>query len=84
MPICEGLARRKTIWHLGHSDAEAMQCGYCVPGMILTATALLERNATPTDAEIVDGMNGNLCRCCGYKNLIEAVKLAADRGAADA
>ncbi len=60
-------------------DAEAMQCGYCVPGMILTTKALLARNASPSEDEIVEGMNANLCRCCGYKNLIEAVKLAAGR-----
>jgi aerobic-type carbon monoxide dehydrogenase small subunit (CoxS/CutS family) len=58
-------------------DADAMQCGYCVPGMILTATALLEKNPHPTDQEIIEGMNGNLCRCCGYPNLLAAVRRAA-------
>ncbi len=61
------------------SDAEAMQCGYCVPGMILTAKALLDQNTSPSEDEIINGMDGNLCRCCGYKNLIAATKLAADR-----
>ena len=65
-------------------DAEAMQCGYCVPGMILTTKALLARNASPSEDEIVEGMDANLCRCCGYKSLIEAVKLAADRMAHNA
>ena len=58
-------------------EADAMQCGYCVPGMILTAAALLERNARPSDAAIVEGMNGNLCRCCGYPNILKAVRIAA-------
>lgn len=60
-------------------QADAMQCGYCVPGMILSATALLEKNPSPSREEIVEGMNGNLCRCCGYVNLISAVELAAQR-----
>jgi aerobic-type carbon monoxide dehydrogenase small subunit (CoxS/CutS family) len=58
-------------------EADAMQCGYCVPGMFLTATSLLEKNPSPSHEEIVEGMNGNLCRCCGYVNLINAVELAA-------
>src|SRR4026209_1099233 len=44
----------------------AMQCGYCVPGMVLSTVALLKRNANPTREQIVEGRNGNLCRCCGY------------------
>jgi len=60
-------------------QVDAMQCGYCVPGMILTATALLEKNPSPSREEIVDGMNGNICRCCGYVNLISAVELAAQK-----
>ena len=55
----------------------AMQCGFCVTGMILTAVALLEQNPSPTDAQIVEWMNGNLCRCCGYPNLVNAVRRAA-------
>ncbi len=55
----------------------AMQCGFCVTGMILTAVALLEENASPTDAQIAEWMNGNLCRCCGYPNLVNAVRRAA-------
>ena len=52
----------------------AMQCGYCVPGMILTAAALLEVNPKPSDDEIIEWMNGNLCRCCGYPNIIAAIR----------
>jgi aerobic-type carbon monoxide dehydrogenase small subunit (CoxS/CutS family) len=59
--------------------AGAMQCGYCVPGMILTAAALLEKNPSPGDAEIVEAMDGNLCRCCGYVNILDAVRIAAGR-----
>ena len=60
-------------------DAEAMQCGYCVPGMILRTVALLESNPKPTDAQIADALNGNLCRCCGYLRILTAVRLAAQK-----
>jgi len=56
---------------------EAMQCGYCVPGMVLTVAALLERNALPSEAELVEALNGNLCRCCGYTNILKAARRAA-------
>ena len=55
----------------------AMQCGFCVTGMIFTAVALLEENANPTDAQIVEWMNGNVCRCCGYPNIVNAIRRAA-------
>ena len=58
-------------------EAEAMQCGYCVPGMIMTAVGFLRNNAAPSREEIIQAMNGNICRCCGYKNLLSAVELAA-------
>jgi len=58
-------------------DEEAMQCGYCVPGMIMRTVALLRSNPSPNRNEIVEAMNGNLCRCCGYMNLINAVERAA-------
>ena len=61
-------------------DEQAMQCGYCTPGMILTATALLERNPDPSDAEIVLALNGNICRCGGYPKIIGAIHRAAKRG----
>lgn len=59
-------------------DEGAMQCGYCVPGMILTATSLLETNPAPGRDQIVEWMNGNLCRCCGYSKIISAVERAAE------
>ena len=55
----------------------AMQCGFCVTGMVLTAVALLDQNPSPTDAQIGEWMNGNLCRCGGYPNLVNAVRRAA-------
>ncbi len=58
-------------------EAEAMQCGYCVPGMIMTALGFLRGNESPSREEIVQAMNGNICRCCGYKNLLSAVERAA-------
>lgn len=77
----EGLAKGDTLHPVQEAfmTEDAMQCGYCVPGMILTAVALLEQNADPTDDEIVEWMNGNICRCCGYPNLINAVRRAAGR-----
>lgn len=59
-------------------DESAFQCGYCTPGMIVAAVALLGRKPNPSDEEICDGMNGNLCRCCGYDNIKNAVKRAAE------
>ena len=58
----------------------AIQCGYCTPGMVLTAVALLEKKPNPSEADIVEGMNGNLCRCCGYVKTIKAIRRAAARG----
>jgi carbon-monoxide dehydrogenase small subunit len=54
----------------------AMQCGYCVPGMIMATAGLLRKNPSPTQAEIVAGLNGNICRCCGYVNIVKAVERA--------
>jgi aerobic carbon-monoxide dehydrogenase small subunit len=55
----------------------AFQCGYCTPGMVIAAVALLKQNAHPSEADIVAGMNRNLCRCCSYASYIQAVKRAA-------
>jgi aerobic-type carbon monoxide dehydrogenase small subunit (CoxS/CutS family) len=60
-------------------DKQAMQCGYCVPGQILSAVALLAEKPSPSRAEIVAGMNGNVCRCCNYENILAAVEQAAGR-----
>jgi aerobic-type carbon monoxide dehydrogenase small subunit (CoxS/CutS family) len=59
------------------SDHHALQCGYCTPGMLMSATALLRANASPSDEDIRKAMQGNICRCTGYWNIFEAVKAAA-------
>ncbi|MGH9343311.1 MAG: (2Fe-2S)-binding protein [Terriglobia bacterium] len=58
-------------------DAQALQCGYCTSGMILTSVALLHSNADPSDEEIVRFMEGNVCRCCAYPRIVEAIHRAA-------
>ncbi|MDA1192314.1 MAG: (2Fe-2S)-binding protein [Candidatus Poribacteria bacterium] len=62
-------------------DVEAMQCGYCVPGMILSAVALLNRTPKPSREQIVAQMNGNICRCCGYPKIVEAIERVAGSNA---
>ena len=58
-------------------EEHALQCGFCTPGMIMCASDLLARNADPSDAEIREGISGNLCRCTGYQNIVSAVKSAS-------
>jgi aerobic carbon-monoxide dehydrogenase small subunit len=65
-------------------DANGFQCGYCTPGMIVIAAALLERDPSPTRADIVEALGGNLCRCTGYVPIIEAIEAAARAGGATA
>ena len=60
-------------------ETHGMQCGYCTPGMILTAHALLARNPAPSREDIVEAISGNICRCTGYGQIIEAIELAARR-----
>jgi aerobic carbon-monoxide dehydrogenase small subunit len=59
-------------------DHHGLQCGYCTPGMLMSATALLRENPHPSDEEIRKGLQGNICRCTGYWNIFEAVKAAAE------
>ncbi len=77
----EGLAHDSQLDPLQEAIIEAggVQCGFCIPGMLLSARALLDRNPDPTDYEICDALVGNLCRCTGYLRIIEAVKEAARR-----
>jgi aerobic-type carbon monoxide dehydrogenase small subunit (CoxS/CutS family) len=82
----EGLAHDGRLSPVQRAFAEvgAFQCGYCTPGMIVAATALLRRNPTPSRDEIETALDGNLCRCCGYPRILAAVERAAalrrDRG----
>ena len=61
----------------GFWEKHGLQCGYCTPGMILTATALLRENPSPSEKEIREAISGNLCRCTGYQNIVSAVEYAA-------
>jgi len=60
-------------------DCHGLQCGFCTPGFVVSVTSFLEANPDPTEAEIREGISGNLCRCTGYQGIVEAVKLAASR-----
>src|SRR3954464_5425618 len=75
----EGLADEGELTRLqqSFSDHHALQCGYCTPGMLMSATALLRENASPSDEEIRKALQGNICRCTGYWNIFEAVKAAS-------
>ena len=76
----EGLAQGGTLHPLqqGFWDQHGLQCGYCTPGMMLTSYVLLKNNPSPSEAEIREGLAGNLCRCTGYQNIVKAVKQAAE------
>ena len=78
----EGLAPEGEPSPLQRSFVEhnAIQCGFCTPGMLVSAHALLQRNPRPTEVEIKTALVGNLCRCTGYVRIIEAVQAAADQG----
>ncbi|MGH7403575.1 MAG: (2Fe-2S)-binding protein, partial [Candidatus Rokuibacteriota bacterium] len=77
----EGMAQEGRLHPLQQAFAElgAAQCGYCTPGILLTAEALIEENPTPTREEIKQALAGNLCRCTGYTKILDAVELAALR-----
>jgi aerobic-type carbon monoxide dehydrogenase small subunit (CoxS/CutS family) len=76
----EGLAEEDRLTELqqAFSDHHALQCGYCTPGMLMSATALLRENPRPSDDEIRRAIQGNICRCTGYWNIFEAIKAASD------
>ncbi len=63
----------------GFWEKHGLQCGYCTPGMILTAVDLLNENPKPSEAEIRGALSGNLCRCTGYQNIVEAIQYAAKK-----
>ncbi len=77
----EGLAEPGTLSVLQDCfwETHALQCGFCTPGMLIASQTLLDKNRLPTDEEIREAISGNLCRCTGYKQIVDAVKLAAQR-----
>jgi carbon-monoxide dehydrogenase small subunit len=76
----EGLAQGGTLHPIqqGFWDQHGLQCGYCTPGMMLTSYVLLKNNPDPSEAEIREGLSGNLCRCTGYQNIVKAVLQASE------
>ena len=80
----EGLADGSTLHPVqeGFHTEHGLQCGYCTPGMMLVAAALLKRNPDPTDEEIRWAISGNLCRCTGYMNIVKAIRYAARKAPA--
>ena len=77
----EGLAKDGELHPLqeGFWEKHGLQCGFCTPGMILSAYDLLNRNPNPSEQEIRRGISGNLCRCTGYQNIVKAIQYAADK-----
>ena len=78
----EGLARpdgSMSVLQDSFCETHGLQCGYCTPGMLIASQALLDSNPNPTEAQIRDAIGGNLCRCTGYQQIVEAVQLAAGR-----
>jgi carbon-monoxide dehydrogenase small subunit len=77
----EGLAQNGELHPIqeGFWEKHGLQCGYCTPGMILAAYDLLQDNPNPTEEEIRHGLEGNLCRCTGYHNIVKAVQYAAEK-----
>ncbi len=77
----EGLAKNGELHPIqeGFHQEHGLQCGFCTPGMIMTALHLLERNPSPSDDEIRHGLDGNYCRCTGYDNIVRSVKHAAGK-----
>jgi len=79
MTTIEGLAQGEILHPMqeGFWEEHGLQCGFCTPGMILASHDLLRRNPTPTDEEIRQGLEGNMCRCTGYQNIVRAVRAAS-------
>lgn len=78
----EGMAGTNSEMHpiqQAFQEKHGLQCGFCTPGIIMSVHAMLHENPHPTEEEIRHGLSGNLCRCTGYQNIVEAVKLAAER-----
>lgn len=77
----EGLAPNGQLHPLqeGFKEEHGLQCGFCTPGMIMTAVDLLQQNANPSEQEIRESLEGNFCRCTGYHNIVKAIQYAADK-----
>ncbi len=77
----EGLAKDGQLHPLqeGFWEKHGLQCGFCTPGMIMTAHQILERNPSPTEEQIRSGLSGNYCRCTGYHNIVKAIQYAAEK-----
>ncbi len=80
----EGLPQNGTLHPLqeGFKEEHGLQCGFCTPGMLMSAYALLQKNPQPSEEEIRWGISGNLCRCTGYQNIVKAVQFASKKMAA--
>ena len=79
----EGLSDwEKQVYVFAFGEAGAVQCGFCIPGMVMATYVLLSRNPNPTEEEIRVGISGNICRCTGYDLIVECIRLAAKKGAA--
>jgi carbon-monoxide dehydrogenase small subunit len=77
----QGLAEGEDNWHpvqTAFKECHGLQCGYCTPGMVMSAVDLLNENPNPSEAEIREGLEGNLCRCTGYHNIVKSVQHAAE------
>ena len=76
----EGLAKGDILTPLQQAfqDRHALQCGFCTPGILMTMTEFLEENSTPSEADVRDALSGNICRCTGYQNIVDAVLQTAD------
>ena len=81
----EGLAKDGKLHPIqeGFHQEHGLQCGFCTPGMMMTAYALLKKNPNPTEEEIRWGISGNLCRCTGYVNIVKAIQYAAQKSGAE-
>ncbi|MBU3217947.1 (2Fe-2S)-binding protein [Clostridium estertheticum] len=72
--------KRFAVLSRAYSSVSAVQCGFCIPGMILASECILVKNPNPTEADIRDGISGNLCRCTGYNSIVNAIGIAAKEG----
>jgi len=78
----EGFSKteRFKVLDAAYASVSAVQCGYCIPGMILASNCILLKNPNPTEADIREGISGNLCRCTGYNAIVKAIQIAAKEG----